>query len=303
MSASRDREAKRNRQQERTRAQKRSEQVRRGLEELGLPQSPELQPGDSPWRRRERPGPSRRRPTTLTRLLGSRPPVVLLHLSENDGRIAVRISTRPRSVEAGEALKELAALLEHAFREGRSHFTDAQWQRLLGHEPAPVGERLLLLTRLAIPAATAIRTPALSFTPDNRGLRHYHAKFAALPDGLPFSLRLLLPDRRGRKPASPSADADFLDLPEPVLLLAVRKTLAAERQLGQVWSDYDIGPPLKRTLESLGVALATAPSDVAVRRLRERWKRRGLSLFPKASDRERAEVARNNPGPAGEMLP
>jgi hypothetical protein len=214
----------------------------------------------------------------------------------------VRIRARPRSAAAREALAELADLLRHVFHAERSPLTPGERRRLLGREQATVGERLVLLTRLALGADTTIATAAVPFAPDNRGLNRYLGKFAALPDGLPFSLRLLLKDLRGRKPNTrerdpqKAADARFLALPESLLLLAVRRTLDRERRLNQVWSDYDLGPQLRTTLQTLGVHLERAPGEKTVGRLRARWVRGGLSLFPKASERRRARENAHEPG-------
>jgi hypothetical protein len=217
--------------------------------------------------------------------------VVLFQLLETDGTVEVRIQSRPRSDDVREALQELAGLLRHVFAAERSPLTPAERERLLGKQNATVGERLLLLTRLAIAPDATVATAPVAFQPRNRGLERYLGKFAALPDGLPFSLRLLLTDQRGRKQpeeesAQQKADAVFLALPEAVLLLAVRKTLRREDP-AQVWSDYDIGPELRKTLEEMGLSLDRAPSEEAVRTLRERWARARLPLFPNAPQRRR----------------
>jgi hypothetical protein len=278
------------RQQVQARARHQTETVRAGLEELSLPDGGEGQAGELP--RRARQAPSRRRPGLLTRLLGSRPAVVHLQVAVRpDGGIDVLPCVVPRSAEAKTALNELAALVAHIFEQGRAQLTEAQWARLLGEVRASVGERLILLTRLAIAPATKIQAPRLAFTPRDRGLKLYHAKFAALPDGLPFSLRLLLSDARGRPPEE-DGDGLFLQLPEPVLLLALRRTLALERRQAQSWSDYEVGKQIRTVLEGMGIALPTAPTDEAMRTLRERW---GKEVFPNRTARKRAAASEKPP--------
>src|SRR5262249_27576921 len=77
-----------------------------------------------------------------------------------------------------------------------------------------------------------------------------------------------------------------------VLLLAVRRTLAAERATGAARSDYDIGPELRRTLEGMGVRLRAAPNEEEGRTLRERRAWRDLGLFPNAPRRQKEDARR-----------
>jgi hypothetical protein len=285
---------------ERLLARQRSQTLRQGYDDMHADAS-EAQP-EAAFAGTERLHRLRPKPTVLSRLLGARPALVPVQLVEVDGRVEVRVRARPRSAAAQEALAELADLLRHVFQAEPSPLTPDERRRLLGGEQATVGERLVLLTRLAIAANTTIATAAVPFAPDNRGLNRYLGKFAALPDGLPFSLRLLLKDLRGRKPSpkerdpQKAADARFLALPESVLLLSVRRTLDRERQFDQEWSDYDLGPQLQTTLQSLGVHLERAPGEKAVGRLRARWVRHGLSLFPNAPERRRARGNAHEPG-------
>jgi hypothetical protein len=253
------------------------------LDELAQPESGAAQAGALPRGGARTPS----RPTLLHRLLGSRPPRVHLQLVRREnGSIAAHPCVEGRSPGTRAALAELAALVEFVFAQGQGVLTAAEWGTLLGEQPASAWERLILLTRLAIPPDTQVPLAAAPpFAPDDRTLDRYHAKFAALPDGLPFSLRLLLADGRGAR-AKRDADAAFLALPEAVLLLGLRRTLAAEEREGQHWDDAGIGPPLRAALAELGVTLPMAPSARAVQRLRERW---GAEVFPNVWERKRQQ--------------
>ena len=163
---------------------------------------------------------------------------------------------------------------------------------------APLGtaltaEQLALMWRMA-------DEPILCFDGDDAGRRAaYRAvdlalpllkpgkslKFAALPDGTPFSLRLLLRDQRGKR-ARASRVSGLLEVPDPLLLMAVRRVLLLEQNERRARGDYDIGPELRVALADLGFPLKSVPTEEEVRTLRERrfWKK--LGLFPKASIRQ-----------------
>jgi hypothetical protein len=312
MSRPRQRGGDRNREQQRLRGRLRTEQMREGQDELDLPDSQLPQAGrtvnahEPGWdddrdgdallieddevatedlageESGANPMPVR---VALADLLGARPPVVHLRISEERGQIRVRVCARPWTETAAAALEELADFLQSVFETGRPRFSNEEWHDLLYGPTVPLGQRLLLLSRLAVAADMPIESAKVPFIPHDRGLERYQSKIAALPDGLPFSLRLLLLDRRGKRNRRRDP---FLDLPDALLLLAVRRALALERQAARVHSDYEFGPLLRKALAELGVALASAPSEEQVRTLRERraWQR--LGLFPNARSRAAA---------------
>ncbi len=146
---------------------------------------------------------------------------------------------------------------------------------------------MVLLTRLAISADTRIDSAAVPFTPNDRSLKRFQAKFAALPDGTAFSLRLLLRDQRGKRGGAASGGSGLLTVPDPLLLLAVRNAFAVEAGEKRARSDYEIGPLLHQTLLELGVALTSAPTEEEVRTVRERRQWKKLGLFPKAAARQK----------------
>jgi hypothetical protein len=123
------------------------------------------------------------------------------------------------------------------------------------------------------------------FTPHDVGLERFANKFAALPDGTPFSLRLLLLDQRGRE----ASDHFFDQLPEAVKLLALRRALQQERAKGIAVSDNAFRDDLQRALEELlGTPVPKPTEDHVRRRLRDHYNRKGLGdLFPNQRERQR----------------
>jgi hypothetical protein len=237
---------------------------------------------------------------TLRSLIGSRPPVVLLRLTEEDRQIRARACATPPSENAQEALEELRLFVERLFQSGRAHFTLEEWDRLLGAAPAALFDRLLLLSRLAISgsakvvvtdyqkeqAAEGAGGPAgYQFTPNDRGLERYVNKFAALPDGTPFGIRLLLLDERGRKAENPNP---LQQLPAAVKLEVLRRALEAEAQAGKADTDNAFRDRLQEALRSLGIDQAK-PTEKHVQDFRQYLKRNDLGhLFPNAQERQRA---------------
>jgi hypothetical protein len=166
---------------------------------------------------------------TLRDVIGSRPPVVLFRL-ERDGEEVRARHARPPSADLAESLEELRQFVENRFRAARDLLGGTDWERLLDAK-TPLLDRLLLLTRLAVRGSTDVEVKDYSFNPNDRVLGRYAGKFAALPDGLPFSLRLLLVDGQGRRELPEErADWSFGDLPEALQLWALRRALELEAQ-------------------------------------------------------------------------
>lgn len=227
-------------------------------------------------------------PTTLSRLLGTQPPLALLQLTEDaEGVIRARalIAGRPAYQEA---LTELIALVEHVFGSGRSRLTEPEWAALLGHTPAPLTVRLLALTRLALTGAEKIPLgDSASFLPNNRGLERYADKLALLPDGLAFSLRLLLKATTAQRSKDPDmASHPFGSLPEVVKLLALKRALALEAAEGQARTDEEFRALLGQALTELGLDMPR-PYWKHVEMLRSNLTRRGLpDVFPNSRRRQ-----------------
>lgn len=229
------------------------------------------------------------RELALSGLLGSRPPVVLLRLRLENGELVVRSCARPAKHEGDQALELLRELVTRCFRAGRDHVTEEEWNQLLGTAPATLLRRLTLLLRLAIKGSEKVgfgKDEKAVSTPRDIGLERFANKFAALPDGTPFSLRLLLLDQRGR----PSDSNDYFDqLPDAVKLLALRRALQSERRRKVAVSDLEFCGNIQDALEELLGAEIPMPSEDRVRRgLRDNFKRKGLgNPFPNQRDRQR----------------
>jgi hypothetical protein len=231
---------------------------------------------------------------TLADLLGSRPPVVHLRLSERNGTVEAAVCHRAWSPGVAEALEELRELLLYLFTVRSPQFNQEEWDALLWGKNASPSRRLLLLSRLAVTADTLIEPARIPFRPHDRSLKRYHGKIAALPDGMPFSMRLLLLDLRGKRHslAEQVPASGLLDLPDAVLLLALRRVFAAEAKEKKAHSDYQLGPVLRKVLAQMGIKLPARPSEEEVRTLRERRNWKKLGLFPNARERRQQYGAR-----------
>jgi hypothetical protein len=229
------------------------------------------------------------RPVVLSDLIGSRSPQVLVRLVRA-GEGVRAVLTQGLDGQFKDALVELRALVQSRFDAAPALLGSEGWQRLLDPQ-TPLDERLLLLTRLAIRglAKVSIQGEA-SFSPNNRGLGRYAGKFATLPDGLPFSLRLLLVDGQGKK-KNASGEPSFNDLPDALQLRALRAALAREKQEGQAKSDSQFAGLLADVLRGMGIDLdqRTGLTAAHLRNLRDRFNYHNLEgLFPNRYDRQRA---------------
>jgi hypothetical protein len=298
---------RRDTEQRRIRARTHTEQMREGHDELDLPREhlpgagvllpgtdlgpddegeddllPEDADGEVAGLALDDEAPGQASRVTLADLLGSRPPVVHLRLSEHNGSVEATVCVRAWSPGVAETLEELRELLLYLFAVRSPQFNQEEWDALLWGKNATPGRRLLLLSRLAVTADTLIEPAHIPFRPHDRSLKRYHGKIAALPDGMPFSMRLLLLDLRGRRHSllTQAPASGLLDLPDAVLLLALRRVFAAEAKEKQAHGDYQLGPVLRKVLAEMGIRLSARPSEEEVRTLRERrnWKKLGLFL-------------------------
>jgi hypothetical protein len=231
--------------------------------------------------------------------------VVVARLTDGPDGVETRLAVplRPRTAEA---LKGLRDFLQWRFRAGRGRFTDEEWDRLLGRGPARPTERLALLNRLATTGQEAYQgAEGYETTPNDLGLEHYRHKFAALPDGTPFSLGILLSGgasgqkKRARAPDASADTADshpFDQLSAGIRLLALTRALKREREDGWVRADVDFRELLRAEASALtGIPMEAMPTR-SVTRLREFLKRNGLAqLFPNAPQRRRAQAAQPIP--------
>jgi hypothetical protein len=233
----------------------------------------------------------------LAEVIGSRPPVALLRLVlTNDGVRAEPTPQVPRALRGSGSLDELRAFVEERFRAGRRLLGEADWLLLLsGPPPATL---LLLLTRLSIQGGDVVDVPGRArFLPRDRGLGRYAGKFALLPDGTPFSLRLLLEDGQGRNRTDRNAgERAFHSLPDAIQLQALRTALDEEARTGRADTDADLANRLRVALEGLGIVLDVRTTLLPryVAGLRERLVYHGLpEVFPNRMQRRKSYEARS----------
>jgi len=224
----------------------------------------------------------------LDELLGAQRPLVILRLQFAGEEIHAQPTLEPHTEEAAEALQTLCRFVEDVFHAGRSRLNEAQWDQLLGLRPATIGQRLLALA-------------ALRESPSESAAANYSSrlgKFAALPDGTPFNLCLLLRDGRGKRTRpTPGGPPAFEDLPRARQLQLVRQILRDEatgvipKSQGKALSDAEVFQHVLVRLEGEGLHLAVprqAEWKDKMSRFRESLKKDGLGdIFPKAADRDR----------------
>jgi hypothetical protein len=237
------------------------------------------------------------RPWVRQVLLRSRAPVVVVRLRDA-GEVAEPYPTFvPRSTTARQMLDHLCDFLRDRFgTAGREAIPDStEWGMLLGRRPSRPTERLSLLARLAVTGQHKYdRTGGGNSRGSDLGLNHYLYKFAALPDGTAFSVRLLLAGgKSGAKGSAGVLTAPTFDrLPVGIRLLALAAAMRREREElreRSVRDDEGFRVLLRDEAARLlgGVPLPAIPVS-GLRRFREWLKKNGLGhLFPKTSDRKR----------------
>jgi len=120
----------------------------------------------------------------LHALLGSRKPVLAARLLKQnpDGSI----QWQEQAEAAREKAKSVIETVQDIFEQGANKLTPDEWDSLFAPPPSPSPDlRWTFLVRLAVKPVGK-----------EGDLRD---QFVALPDGTPFSLRLLLIDQRWRK--------------------------------------------------------------------------------------------------------
>jgi hypothetical protein len=222
----------------------------------------------------------------LEDVLGSRAPTALFRLERSGDTVRRRWLTPPPPAYA-EALEELGRLVDHCFQRGRDRFTPEEWDCLLGTVPSPLENRLILLARLAVRGSEAITAPGgPAFKPNDRVLGRFARKFALLPDGLPFSLRLLLQDGRGKRPEATSTFPSFNRLPDAVQLQVLERAKQLEQAAGAAVEDDKFRDYLFQALQELRLPVEK-PHYQHVTGLREKLRHHGLEhLFPNAKTRQ-----------------
>jgi hypothetical protein len=188
-------------------------------------------------------------------------------------------------------MRHLIALVELAFARGRATLTSDEWEELLGRRPANLQQRLCLLARLSRSVQEPVPVELnYQFKPKDIG-DHFGTKWALLPDGVTFALKLLLQTGRGRKAARPEADV-LKNLPDAVLLDALAHAFATERKTGAAVPDRDFGRLLQRALLDLGVPIAHPPDGPELRNLRARFNDekggKRFVFFPSQRERQSA---------------
>ena len=229
----------------------------------------------------------------LADVIGSRPPVALLRLVLTAEGVRAEPALPVRR-DLQESLQELQVFVEERFAAGRKLLGEVDWRRLL--TGAPLTERLLLLTRLTIRGNERVAVPDRAhFRPNDRGLERYAGKFALLPDGTAFSLRLLLEDGQGKKKAGPETeDRPFNSLPDAIQLRACAWPSPRRRGRARRGPTRSSPTGCSRPWRGLGSNSTGAPRCAShVIGLRERLSYNGLAdVFTNRKERQKRYDAR-----------
>jgi hypothetical protein len=233
---------------------------------------------------------------SLEDLIGSRPPVVCIRLCLNeDKKVDVVRCITLRSKRAELALQDLAERIGFCF--SRQHldqrkFTEEDRQALFGTRWASPVARFGLLLRLAVHMKEKILVGGKHYrtAANNVGPEKFAYKFAALPDGMPFSVRLLL--RGGKKEDN---TIQFSDLPDPLQFLIVCRALEREEDAVSAGGDvastdaafYEYIATVLREPE-YNLSFVKPAADNYLSTLRPKLARAGLGhVFPKSAARKK----------------
>jgi hypothetical protein len=233
---------------------------------------------------------------SIREVFGSRPPVVLAHVSiEPDSKVKICIHLTV-SASKNVALEWLRCFLIDRFEFAQAHLPAAEWNEITGQTAATPVRRLLLLNRLAVtgehefPGADKYQVKVSEL-----GLERYRYKLASLPDGLPFSIGLLVAGgAAGNKGQDDNEEKHpFQRLPMALRLLAWRQTLHREqdalrlKRLAKPWADEQLAAALREELQNLtGISMPEMQVDL-LRRFRDELKREAK----RTSDDARAQNA------------
>jgi hypothetical protein len=219
---------------------------------------------------------------TIREIVGSRPPVVLARvLCEPPESVTICVQS-PTESSKNSVLERLRCFLQDRFEAGLSLLSPTEWQELTGQVLAQPLRRQLLLNRLAVSGEHKFpNAEGHESAVSELGLERYRYKLAALPDGMPFSIGLLVAggDSGNKGQGETAEEFAFHRLPMAVRLLAWRQTLRLEqemfdqKEIAKTWSDVELAARLRETAQK-ACGLDLPEIDVArLRRFRDELKR------------------------------
>lgn len=222
------------------------------------------------------------------RITGQRQPKVSFRLSVADDEITVVSLVATNGTAQEEAVDEICETIQLIFQIARDELDGSSWEKLIGVEQASVEARLYLLANVQMNFGEPLSFGEQGkFKPNDRTFARYASKFMLLPDGLPITLRLLFREGRG---ASKSAELDLRDIPDSVLVPAVRQTLAREAANGKAEDDASLSFEIRATVsDMIGFVLpSNTRSPREVQRVRDKFKRHGIEHeLPNRATRQR----------------
>lgn len=223
------------------------------------------------------------------RITGQRQPKVAFRFSFVDDEITVVSLATAKDKDQEGAVNEICQTIQLVFQNAKEKLDEQSWRKLIGVEPASVAARLYLLANVQMNFGEPLAFGSQGkFKPNDRTFARYASKFMLLPDGLTITLRLLFREGRG---ASKNTELDLRDLPDSVLVTAVRQTLAREAAKGKAEDDASLSFEIRSTVsEMIGSELPFGTrSPREVQRVREKFNRYGIGHeLPNCSARQRA---------------
>lgn len=169
-------------------------------------------------------------------LLGSRRPVLAARLLRRDLDGSIHFHEQAKG--AGETAGQVIKAVQRIFGLGADKLTSEEWNKLFAPQTPPTPDRRwVLLVRLVVP-------------PDGDEEGDLRSQFIALPDGTPFSLKLLLIDQRGGgKAGSGHSFNKWPDVARLIPLIEARKSLAS----GCTVTPMKFAELVKKQAEALGL--------------------------------------------------
>lgn len=161
-----------------------------------------------------------RRLLTLEDVIGQGNPTAFVRVVWEDPALRVEAIAMPRSEAGRRAVTLLRDFVQQVFEHAHGNLTPDEWKVLVGEPEADWPRRLLLLARIRRSSVIFDKSSGAEEDLTRDGAARF-AKFAILPDGMAFSIHLIVGEPAAVKEGDADADCDRVDYEDlPSLLKA-----------------------------------------------------------------------------------